>query len=232
MPDGALESAHRGAGIDALPEKVRRIEVRANDGADGPAQLEERLGIVDDEAGMHFQPTFDAVLLEERSRSSPNTESPPHSIGNRESPGNPAARGTSPSWASCRRGAPPGQPLNVMTTPTPSLFARLNGFAEIALERRGHLSFGCTLVPGAGERGDVADRGEDGHPRSSCALAVARQQRIDRTMVGARIAARAEFDGLDAKAGQVIERALKFQGTQDDGEDADFQICPYGFASE
>src|SRR5262245_21699986 len=55
MPDRSFQGAQGGAGIDALPEEMRWIEVGADGSTGGSAELEECLRVVDNEAGMHFQ---------------------------------------------------------------------------------------------------------------------------------------------------------------------------------
>src|ERR1700730_3976959 len=49
------EFAHRNERIDALPDKVTRIEVRADLRTGGFAEAQHRLGVVDEEAGMRFE---------------------------------------------------------------------------------------------------------------------------------------------------------------------------------
>ncbi len=62
--DGALERPDGGDDVDALPEEVGGIEVRADDRADGLAQAKQRGGVVDAEAGVELKGNLvDAVLL-------------------------------------------------------------------------------------------------------------------------------------------------------------------------
>src|SRR5204863_6736569 len=63
MPDRAAQIADGRAGIDALPEEVRGIKVRADFVAHRLAELQERLGIINDEAGMHFEGDFANVVF-------------------------------------------------------------------------------------------------------------------------------------------------------------------------
>lgn len=62
--DGALEGPDGGDDVDALPEEVGGVEVRADDGADGLAQAKQRGGVVDAEAGVELKGNLVyAVLL-------------------------------------------------------------------------------------------------------------------------------------------------------------------------
>ena len=56
--DGLAQVADGVDRVNALPEQMRGIEVRADEGAYGLAQTKQRFGVVDAEARVHFQRDF------------------------------------------------------------------------------------------------------------------------------------------------------------------------------
>src|SRR5213594_2427525 len=69
MPDCALERAHCRAWVDALPEQVRWIEVRAESTPSSVAQAKQRFRIVHQKTRMHLERDFfDSVLARKLDR--------------------------------------------------------------------------------------------------------------------------------------------------------------------
>ena len=126
-------------------------------------------------------------------------------------------------------GAPPGQPLKVVTTSTPSFCARSTHRRNAASWCGGDFLVRMDGIAVHREAGDLQAARSDG-VQEILRLLIAGQQRIGIAMGRAGKSARADFHGLDAQAGEVIERLLERHGTKDDCKYADFhKMIELGF---
>ena len=221
VPNGPLQGAHCGTRVNALPNQVRGIEVRADLGANGSAQFEQRLRVIHDEAGMHFERDLtDAVLPGEGRRLRPIRDDHfvPLVIQDVQKLRRP--RASHPIWlcvARCSAGAAAegGDDLYAELRRKPnaslkSLVVRCSG-SRVRMDG----------IPMHGEAGDLQATRMD-RVEKVPGLLIASQQGLGIAMLSAAVGSDTEFNGLHAKASEVVERLLEGQNTKDDGEDAEF----------
>ena len=91
VEDRVAERANRGRHVDALPEEMTRIEIDAEVRPGRLPQLQRRLDVVDDEAGMRLERHLHAVVRGERAPPRSSTESPSFPTASRARRGTPAA---------------------------------------------------------------------------------------------------------------------------------------------